>query len=71
MKLSQVVIGETYIAKVSGGLTRVRVDRIEEGSGWNGRSCTRIICTNIKTGRKIICRSPQRLRPLVLPGIGS
>ncbi len=55
MKKKDVVIGETYIVKVSGRLARVRIN--SEGEllgGW--------FATNLDTGRKIRIKTGGRLR---------
>jgi hypothetical protein len=57
MRKSEVLIGAVYIAKVSGKLARVRVDRVSELGGWDA--------TNIRTGRKVHIRGAMRLRRLV------
>jgi len=54
MKKSQVEIGATYIVKVSGKLTGVRITRESPYGGWDA--------TNIATGRKVRIRGAQRLR---------
>jgi len=57
MRKSEVLIGAVYIAKVSGKLARVRVDRVSELGGWDA--------TNTETGRKVHIRGAMRLRRLV------
>ena len=57
MKKSEVLIGAVYIAKVSGKLARVRIDRVSELGGWDA--------TNIRSGRKVHIRGAARLRRLV------
>lgn len=66
MKKHEVAVGETYVAKVSGKLTRVRLTRESPYGGWDA--------TNVATGRVIRIRSAARLRgraskpsPNVLP----
>ncbi len=54
MKKDQVQIGGTYVAKVSGLLTAVRIDAAAPTGGWFG--------TNVETGRKVRIKSAQRLR---------
>ena len=54
MKKSDVVIGRTYVCKVSGVLTAVRIDGESRFGGWEA--------TNVKTGRRVRVRSAQRLR---------
>ena len=63
MQKANVKIGTTYIVKVSGRLTRVRLTREHDLGGWYG--------TNLATGREIRIRTAARLRseaPLA-PGI--
>ncbi len=57
MKKREIEIGNTYIAKVSGVLTKVRITRESPYGGWQG--------TNLATGREIRIRSAARLRRLV------
>lgn len=54
MKKADIKIGTEYIAKVSGKLVNVRVDRESLYGGWDA--------TNLSTGRKIRIRGVQRLR---------
>ncbi len=54
MKKRDVQIGSTYIAKVSGVLTKVRITRESPYGGWQG--------TNLATGREVRIRSAARLR---------
>ena len=54
MKKAEVQIGNTYIAKVSGVLAKVRITGESPYGGWNGR--------NLATGREIRIRSAARLR---------
>ena len=54
MKKAQVIIGETYVAKVSGILAPVRIDSVCSYGGWNG--------INAKTNRQVRIKSAQRLR---------
>lgn len=54
MKKSEVEIGATYIVKVSGKLTRVRITRESLYGGWDG--------TNIATRREVHIRGAQKLR---------
>lgn len=59
MRLVDVKVGAVYGCKVSGTLTRVRVESIQSGLGR-----VRIVCRNLRTGREIVCKSAQRLRSL-------
>ena len=54
MKQHEIETGKIYIAKVSGKLTKVRIDDVSPHGGWTA--------TNVATGKKIRIRSPQRLR---------
>ena len=61
MKRSEVEIGETYFAKVSGRLAKVRIMRLHSGSfgdlvhtGWDA--------INVATGREIHIKTAARLR---------
>jgi hypothetical protein len=69
MKLSDVVVGGRYKAKVSGAICVVRVTELKEvpPASWsrNGKWRTLIYAVNEATGRKITIRLPQRLRSKV------
>jgi len=54
MKKSEVRVGGRYLAKVSGSLSPVRLDRENPHGGWDG--------TNLDTGRQVRIKSAQRLR---------
>lgn len=54
MKKNDVETGATYVAKVSGKLARVRVERENPYGGWDA--------VNIDTGRYVRIRSAGRLR---------
>lgn len=54
MRAAEVQIGSVYVVKVSGRLTRVRVDSPCRYGGWYG--------TNLATGREVRIRSARRLR---------
>lgn len=58
MKKSEVSVGKVYVAKVSGKMTRVRIDSVNPHGGW--------LATNEKTGRIVRIRSAARLRSEVL-----
>ena len=58
MKKANVEIGKTYIVKVSGSETRVRLDRESQYGGWDG--------TNLATGRSVRVRTAARLRRLAV-----
>ncbi len=61
MKKDQVQIGGTYVAKVSGQLAQVRIDRESPYGGWEA--------TNIATRRQVRIKSPRRLRRAVTPAV--
>ena len=54
MRKKDIIIGSTYVAKVSGKLATVRVVRESPYGGWDG--------VNVATGREIRVRSGARLR---------
>lgn len=54
MKKRDVEIGGTYLAKVSGRIVTVRIDRESPYGGWLG--------TSLATGRSVRVRSAARLR---------
>jgi len=61
MKASDVVIGGTYVVKVSDKLAKVRIASAHaSGKGWVGK--------NLETGRQVRIKSPQRLRAEVKDG---
>jgi hypothetical protein len=59
MKKHEVRLGAVYVAKVSGTLTRVRLERESRYGGWDA--------VNLATGRPVRIRSAARLRWEVLP----
>ncbi|MBS1877861.1 MAG: hypothetical protein JSU00_31950 [Acidobacteria bacterium] len=54
MKKNDIKVGATYLVKVSGTLTKVRLTREHARGGWYG--------TNFATGREIRIRTAARLR---------
>src|SRR5208282_6468777 len=54
VKKVDVVIGQKYVAKISGKLTVVRLDRQVIQGGW--------YATNVSTGRRVRIRTAARLR---------
>lgn len=60
MKKADVKIGGTYLMKVSGRLTHVRIEHARTYGGWEGK--------NIRTGRTVFIRSAARLRMEVSNG---
>ena len=71
MKKNEIKTGETYLAKVSGKLVRVKVNEIVEQNRYGGKSVTRYQCINTATGREIVVKSAARFRsvaPLKLSG---
>lgn len=76
-KKADVAVGDVWIAKVSGRLTRVRVDAIREdgtgrhkgytldGKGKGYAQATRYVVTNLATGRTTTFRSAVKFRKKV------
>lgn len=62
MTRKEIKVGGHYIAKVSGNLTTVRVDAIEERTDWKGRADTVYRVTNLATGRHTTFRSAAKFR---------
>ena len=62
MKAKEIEIGGTYLAKVSGRLVPVRVERAREVVQGRDRVRTVYDAVNQATGRRIVVRSPQRFR---------
>ena len=56
MKNNQVVIGQTYRAKVSGRIADVRITNVSRYGGWDA--------INVATQRRVRIRSGRRLRGL-------
>lgn len=54
MKKADVEIGGKYVAKVSGHLVAVRIDRESPYGGWDA--------TNLASGRSVRIRTAARLR---------
>ena len=66
-KIAQVKVGQCWTCKISGNITRVRVDAIRtDEPGLYKKRRTRLELTNIRTGRKVE-RSAAALRSLVTP----
>jgi hypothetical protein len=59
MRKSEVEIGRTYVAKVSGLMTKVQVVKVSVYGGW--------VAVNLRTGRLVQIRTGARLRPLDAP----
>jgi hypothetical protein len=59
MRKHEVRLGGIYVAKVSGRLTRVRIERESRHGGWEA--------VNLATNRPLHIRSAARLRWEVLP----
>ena len=64
MKITEIQIGQRYLAKVSGSLTTVRVLAIREVAA-SGRTRNVLDVVNERTGRKLTFRSAARLRRTV------
>jgi hypothetical protein len=65
MKLTDIIVGGRYTAKVSGVITTVKVLAIREDHSWGtarSRTVHRIDVVNERTGRKTSFRSAARLR---------
>ena len=63
MLKAQIEIGKVYIAKVSGKLCRVRIDRERSFEVLGGHRTNHTwIATNLETGREIRIRSAAKLR---------
>ena len=60
MKKADVVIGQKYVAKISGKLTVVRLDRHAIQGGW--------YATNVSTGRPVRIRTAAKLRRAAILG---
>lgn len=54
MRKNEVMLGQTYIVKVSGTETKVRLDAASPFGGWVG--------TNLSTGRQVRIRTAAKLR---------
>ncbi len=57
MKKNEIKIGNTYAAKVSGKIAKVRIDAESRHGGWDA--------TNLDTKKKVRIKSAQRLRAAV------
>ena len=66
MKKNEIKVGGTYIAKVAGKLTTVRVDRIIDQTAF-GKACTTYAVTNLTTRRDTTFRSAAKFRNEVRP----
>jgi hypothetical protein len=74
VKLSEVIQGGIYTARVSGRIVAVRVERIRDVSAWNYSRCgpgrnvvaKHIDVVNLETGRRMTWRSAARLRAPIL-----
>jgi hypothetical protein len=64
MKITEIQIGQRYLAKVSGSLTTVRVLAIREVAA-SGRTRNVLDVVNERTGRKLTFPSAARLRRTV------
>lgn len=64
MKKSEIIVGETYVAKVSNQLTVVRLNSIQktEARPPYSKSRTHYACVNLKTGREVGFRSAASFR---------
>ena len=57
MRKADVIVGAEYVAKVSGTLQTVRIERVSDYGGWDA--------VNPRTGRYIRIRSAMRLRRMI------
>lgn len=64
MLKSEIKVGGTYLAKVGGAVTTVRVDAINDRSRFarSGREGVTYDVTNLRTGRKTVFRSAAKFR---------
>ncbi len=62
MQKREIEIGETYVAKVSGLMTVVRIKSTSPHGGWVG--------VNVRTGREIPIKTAARLRRPATPSSG-
>lgn len=68
MKGADIRVGGVYLAKVSGAVQRVRVDRVTDRSVFDRNAPAGVstrtawACTNLETGRRIVVKSAQRFR---------
>jgi hypothetical protein len=74
VKKNEIKVGDTYIAKVSGTTTVVRVDAVRERGGYRSVASRRRVnastsydVTNLATGRKTVFRSAQRFLRAAVP----
>lgn len=66
MKAKDIKEGEAYVMKVSGQLQVVRVDSIREHYAPRGGKLSTVYhCTNVRTKRQCMARSPQKFREKV------
>lgn len=63
MKKTDVEIGKTYAAKVSGKIVPVRILRTSRHGGW--------VAENTRTGREVRIRSAARLRQELKPALAT
>jgi hypothetical protein len=59
MRKNEIELGNTYLAKISGTLTIVRIDHEHYAGGWTG--------TNLATGREVRIRTAGKLRMVADP----
>ena len=71
MKKNEIRVDGVYVAKVSGKLTRVRVDAIRQvpkrhGNSYSSQSTYVVVneydVTNLSSGRKLVFRSSAKFR---------
>ncbi len=68
MKKSEIKVGSTYTARVSGKIVPVSIDAIEEDQtrGKSNGTYLRYSVTNLRTKRKLIFRSAAKFREKVV-----
>jgi len=66
VRAGDVHVGRVYLARVSGRVVRLGVERRDEawtppvGAGWKGRTSRRWVWRDETTGREVVVRSAQR-----------
>lgn len=70
MRAKEIEIGGVYLAKVSGNIVPVKVLEKMESYHHRGVGCgawrDNWRCVNVKTGRQLMVKSPQRFRSRVV-----
>ena len=71
MRASQVKIGETYIARVSGNLVPIKVLEEVQSFTFSGKRKTNFRCRNERTGREIVVKSAAKFRQQSNPALAA